>query len=530
MISLFLDTCSAKLIVGVYNGIDPIVLNIEENDNHLSERILPLIDNTLKQANKKISDINNIIVVNGPGSFTGIRIGVTVAKMLAWCGNIKISTVSELEVLASDPNQYTASLIDARRGYVYAGLYDKDGKNIIKDQHIKLTDFMIMLKKYKLRSYNFILVFILIVTSVFALAVVNSANSAYTMKQGAGMVVSFIIMFIVSFIDYNWILKYFWIWYGVVTVMLIGVLTVFGHGSHGATRWFKIGPIQLQPSEFLKLALILLVAKLVAANKERLNSIKFLALIACLTLFPILLVAMQPNLSTTILLCLIIIAMLYCAGVSYKIFGIAILIAVPVISAFLIYVVSVEHPILIEDYQRKRIVDFIEGNKSEEVDMTDAGTYQQAYAVQAIGSGQLYGKGLNNNDTSSLKNAGYIAEAQNDFIFAVIGEELGFTGSCITIFLLFLIVLECIIVAVRARNFEGRLICCGVAIYIGFQTFINIGVVSWILPNTGVPLPFFSCGITSLLTLFIAMGIVLNVSLQRNVERDDDMFADDFRG
>ena len=367
------------------------------------------------------------------------------------------------------------------------------------------------------------MVFILIVTSVFALAVVNSANSAYTVKQGAGIAISFIIMIIVSFIDYNWILKYYWIWYAIVTIMLIGVLTVFGHGSHGATRWFKIGPVQLQPSEFLKLALILLVAKLVAANKEKLNSIKFLLLIACLTLFPILLVALQPNLSTAILLTLIVFAMLYCSGVSYKIFGIAILVVVPVLSAFLIYVVSVEHPILIEDYQRKRIVDFIEG-KSEEVDMNDAGTYQQAYAVQAIGSGQLYGKGLNNNDTSSLKNAGYIAEAQNDFIFAVIGEELGFTGSCITIFLLFLIV------AVRARNFEGRLICCGVAIYIGFQTFINIGVVSWILPNTGVPLPFFSCGITSLLTLFIAMGIVLNVSLQRNVERDDDMFADDFRG
>lgn len=280
------------------------------------------------------------------------------------------------------------------------------------------------------------MVFILIVTSVFALAVVNSANSAYTVKQGAGIAISFIIMIIVSFIDYNWILKYYWIWYAIVTIMLIGVLTVFGHGSHGATRWFKIGPVQLQPSEFLKLALILLVAKLVAANKEKLNSIKFLLLIACLTLFPILLVALQPNLSTAILLTLIVIAMLYCSGVSYKIFGIAILVAIPVLSAFLIYVVSVEHPILIEDYQRKRIVDFIEG-KSEEVDMNDAGTYQQAYAVQAIGSGQLYGKGLNNNDTSSLKNAGYIAEAQNDFIFAVIGEELGFTGSCITIFYCF---------------------------------------------------------------------------------------------
>ena len=192
-----------------------------------------------------------------------------------------------------------------------------------------------MLKKYKLRSYNFILVFILIVTSVFALAVVNSANSAYTVKQGAGIAISFIIMIIVSFIDYNWILKYYWIWYAIVTIMLIGVLTVFGHGSHGATRWFKIGPVQLQPSEFLKLALILLVAKLVAANKEKLNSIKFLLLIACLTLFPILLVALQPNLSTAILLTLIVIAMLYCSGVSYKIFGIAILVAMVVLVCFL---------------------------------------------------------------------------------------------------------------------------------------------------------------------------------------------------
>ena len=222
--------------------------------------------------------------------------------------------------------------------------------------------------------------------------------------------------------------------------------------------------------------------------------------------------------------------MLYCAGVSYKIFGIAILIAVPVISAFLIYVVSVEHPILIEDYQRKRIVDFIEGNKSEEVDMTDAGTYQQAYAVQAIGSGQLYGKGLNNNDTSSLKNAGYIAEAQNDFIFAVIGEELGFVGCCAAILLLAWIVVECIIAAVKAKDFAGRLLCCGTAGYIAFQSALNIGVVTRLLPNTGLPLPFFSYGLTSLLTLYLSMGMVLNVSLQRNVERDDEIFADDFRG
>ena len=135
-----------------------------------------------------------------------------------------------------------------------------------------------------------------------------------------------------------------------------------------------------------------------------------------------------------------------------------------------------------------------------------------------------------NDDPSSLKNAHYIAEAQNDFIFAVIGEELGFVGGCITILLLSWIVIECIIVAVKAKDFAGRLICCGVSAYIGFQTFINIGVVTRLLPNTGLPLPFFSYGLTSLFSLFISMGVVLNVSLQRKVERDDDIFADDFKG
>ena len=129
-----------------------------------------------------------------------------------------------------------------------------------------------------------------------------------------------------------------------------------------------------------------------------------------------------------------------------------------------------------------------------------------------------------------MKNANYIAEAHTDFIFAVIGEELGFAGCMAVIILLSSIVIECIITAVRAKNFAGRLICCGVAAYIGFQTFINLGVVTQILPNTGLPLPFFSYGLTSLLVLMMSMGIVLNISLQRNVIKDDDIFAKDFKG
>ena len=174
-------------------------------------------------------------------------------------------------------------------------------------------------------------------------------------------------------------------------------------------------------------------------------------------------------------------------------------------------------------------MDFIYG--SDEADSSaSAGVYQQKLCCTGYRFRTVFRKGLNNDDPSSLKNAGYIAEAQNDFIFAVIGEELGFVGCIITILLLFTIVIECIITAVRAKDLEGRLLCCGVAAYIAFQTFINIGVVTKLLPNTGLPLPFFSCGITSLVNLFAAMGIVLNVNLQRNVDRDDDIFAKDFRG
>lgn len=388
-----------------------------------------------------------------------------------------------------------------------------------------------MFKKYKLRSYNYGLVILLLVTCVFALSVVNSANSSYTLKQGVGIFVAFILMAIVSFIDYNWVLKYYWLWYAIGILMLLAVI-VMGTSSHGATRWIKItSSIQIQPSEFLKLILILFLAKFIAINKNNFNSLKVLSLIAVLIGIPLLLVVIEPDLSTTLLLMIICLVIMFCAGLSYRIIGTALLIIVPVVAAFLIYVISVDNPIIIKDYQRDRIVSFIKGNDVDDIKETDAGSYQQAYAVQAIGSGQLSGKGLNNDDTSSLKNAGYIAEAQNDFIFAVIGEELGFVGCCATILLLFSLVISCIITAIKAKNFEGRLICCGIAAYIAFQTFMNIGVVTWILPNTGIPLPFFSCGVTSLFTCFVAMGFVLNIGLQRSVDKDDDdIFASDFKG
>lgn len=384
-----------------------------------------------------------------------------------------------------------------------------------------------MLKKYQLRSYNIRLVIALLITSGFGIIVINSANSTYTIRQCIGLAISLFLMAAVSFIDYNWILKYYWLIYIVNLAALLAVKQ-FGHESHGAKRWIKVPLIgQFQPSEFTKLLLILFTVKLLCMYKDKINDWRFLTILAILLAIPLAFILKQPNLSTTLLTFLILFTVIFCAGLSYKIIGIALLIIVPVVSGFMIYISNPDNKVFfIQDYQRTRIMAFLNSDANE----YDDSNYQQEYAERAIGSGQLSGKGLNNDDPSSLKNAHYIAEAQNDFIFAVIGEELGFVGGCITILLLSWIVIECIIVAVTAKDFAGRLICCGVSAYIGFQTFINIGVVTRLLPNTGLPLPFFSYGLTSLFSLFISMGVVLNVSLQRKVERDDDIFADDFKG
>ncbi|WP_031555920.1 FtsW/RodA/SpoVE family cell cycle protein [Lachnospira multipara] len=388
-------------------------------------------------------------------------------------------------------------------------------------------------KKYQLRSYNFRLVALLVITSIYSLLVVNSANSSYTTRQGIGMLLSFVVMIVVSFIDYNWIIKYYWLWYIISTILLLAVKVV-GVSAKGAKRWLGIGSFTIQPSEFTKLILILVLAKLIQMYKEKLNTYKFVGVLAATAGFQLLLVLSQPDLSTTLLTFLICVVVIYCAGLEYRIIGRILAIAIPLIILVLAYIILDENQVIVKKYQRNRIMTFINSNydvgDDEEDEVSEDDTYQQNYAVQAIGSGQLSGKGLNNDDSTSLKNAGYIAEAQNDFIFAVIGEELGFIGSVFTILLIFLIVTECLITAAKAQNLAGRLICCGIAAYIGFQTFFNIGVVTWILPNTGIPLPFFSAGITSLITLYTSMGIVLNVGLHTKVERDEDLFAPDFKG
>ena len=159
--------------------------------------------------------------------------------------------------------------------------------------------------------------------------------------------------------------------------------------------------------------------------------------------------------------------------------------------------------------QRNRILAFV---NPEEYSTTFA--YQQLNSVKAIASGQLEGKGYKNNEITSVKNGNFISEAETDFIFSVIGEEFGFKGSCLVIGLLFVISLECISGARKAKDVAGMIIGAGMGGLVAVQGFFNIGVATFILPNTGLPLPFVSYGLTSLMSLYIGMGFVLNVRLQ----------------
>ncbi len=362
-------------------------------------------------------------------------------------------------------------------------------------------------KQYKVKYFDFRLVFFTVVLSIIGILLIGSAKASVQNKQIVGLIMGLVIMVIVSFIDYNQLLKYSWVFYGLNFIMLIGV-RIFGDDAGGATRWLEIGGFRFQPTELSKIILILFFAALFLKMKEQINTTKGLLTTIVLLLVPVAMVLIQPDLSSSIVIVVIFAALIFVAGLNYKIVLGFLGVFIPVICIGLALIVSGKLPIP-EDhqYQVNRILAWLNPDDYPQLAL------QTTNSIMAIGSGQLFGKGLNNDSIDSVKNGNYILEPQTDCIFAVAGEELGFVGCTIIIILLFLIVFECIILAKKAKDMGGRLICVGVGCWIGFQAFVNIGVTTGLLPNTGVTLPFVSYGLTSLISLFIALGIVLNVGM-----------------
>ena len=366
-----------------------------------------------------------------------------------------------------------------------------------------------MFKKYRLRDFDFRLVILVLMASCISMLAVNSANEEYVSRQLMGIGMGMAAMFIIAFMDYTWVLKFNWVMYvGIVGLLAITAYTSIGDSGGGAQRWIEIGSLRFQPSELAKLVLILFFAQFIMKNKKTINKITTLVLCGLLFAVSAYLILDQPDLSTTIVITVIFCVLLFVGGISWRYILTAVAIVVPVACLFVFLAIQPDNTFL-ENYQEERILSFIYPEE-----YADSTAYQQLNSVVAIASGQLEGKGYKNNEVTSVKNGRYILEPHTDFIFAVIGEEFGFKGSIFLIAVLFSIVLECLYVAYKAKDTAGRLIAAGVAAWIGFQTFFNLGVATFILPNTGLPLPFISYGLTSVLCLYMGIGFVLNVKLQ----------------
>lgn len=369
-----------------------------------------------------------------------------------------------------------------------------------------------MFRLYHLKNFNFRLVICLVALSGLGVLLVGSAKESLQTRQLIGVILGLAVMLTVSLIDFSWLLNFYWIMYGFNLLMLLFVIvSPWAKTTGGATRWINIFGFQFQPSELSKILLILFFAKYLMVHENELNKLKTIGKSLILISIPLALVYSQPDMKNTLTIAALFCILMYVAGLSYKIIGGVLLIGIPLAVIYLVLVTQTNLPI-INDYQRNRIMTFF---YSEDETYSDSRT-QQNNSIMAIGSGQLTGKGLNTTSVSA-NNGNFISEIQTDFIYAVAGEELGFIGSAAIILLELFISLECIFNGRKAKDLSGTLICCGMGALIMIQSFINICVATGLFPNTGTPLPFVSYGLTSLVSLYIGIGCVLNVGLQSRI-------------
>ncbi len=363
-----------------------------------------------------------------------------------------------------------------------------------------------MLTRRLLRNLDLVVIVVTATIILISLVIIGSATHVnspsderywFVQRQGIFAIFNLFIVFIMLHFDYkslgkvaNWL-------YGINLVMLLAVMFV-GQSALGAQRWIQIGPINLQPSEFSKLIMIIALANLLDKRTGKLNSLKDIIPIFIYVGIPFLLVLKQPDLGTSLVFLAILFGMIFVAGISTKhlamIFGAA--------AAFM--------PIFwhfLKDYQKKRLTVFIDPN----VDPLGSG-YHIIQSKIAIGSGMLFGKGLFGGTQSQLN---FLPENHTDFIFAVIGEELGFIGAVTILLLYFVLLYRGIKIAGLARDNFGTLLATGITSMLTFHVLVNVGMTAGIMPVTGIPLPLMSYGVSSLTTNMVAIGILLNIYMRR---------------
>ena len=280
-------------------------------------------------------------------------------------------------------------------------------------------------------------------------------------------------------------------------IMLVAVMVV-GQSALGAQRWIQLGPISLQPSEFSKLIMIVSLAGMLEERVGKLNNLHDLLPVAAYVGVPFLLVMKQPDLGTSLVFMAIFFGMIFVCGVNLRllggIFGVG-LACMPILWHFL------------KDYQKMRIMVFMDPN----VDPLGSG-YHIIQSKIAIGSGMLFGKGLFGGTQSQLN---FLPENHTDFIFAVVGEELGFIGAAFLLLLYLVVLWRGIKIARDASDMFGRLLAVGITSMLAFHVLVNVGMTTGIMPVTGIPLPFMSYGVSSLTTNILSIAILLNIHMRK---------------
>lgn len=333
-------------------------------------------------------------------------------------------------------------------------------------------------------------------------------GTSYAVNQIIMAGVGIAALFFFSFFDYRNFA------YPLVAILMYGgclllliLVPMIGVTKNGATRWLAIGSFfSFQPSEVMKFAIVVLFSYLICQNYNKMDTFKTGILpFGVLLSFVVILLMAQPHLSCTLLICMVAVVLLFVGGIRWKHMGILFLMGVVGIAAILLYKISSEG----FTYFGTRIQSWLDPFSDEK-----GGTWQTMQSLIAIGSGGLFGLGLGGSRQKFM----YLPETQNDFVFSIVCEELGFIGAVTVILLFLLLVIRGIYIASKAKDKFGMLITIGITVQIGLQAFLNIAVVSNVIPNTGISLPFFSYGGTALIMQLAEMGIVLNVSRQASME------------
>jgi rod shape determining protein RodA len=381
-------------------------------------------------------------------------------------------------------------------------------------------------RRNKKTRFDFILPALVILLSAFGLLIIYSATRYsmpnnvtdpmfYLKKQGFFLIAAFVVFIIIQFINYRFITKLWWALLILIIALLVGVL-LFGYEVHGSKSWIDLKFTSIQPSEFSKVLMVLVNAAVLSKwPREKTNSVGFkkVALSLMVAVLCMVLVMLEPDYGTALIFFLTFMGMLFLSGANlFYFFGILIVTVGGFFTAIKIG--------LIKQYQLDRILVFMK----PDIGKQGIG-YNLFQSKLAIGSGGIWGKGL---FLGKQTNLSYVPEHHTDFIFSVIGEELGFFGAVAVIIFIALIIWRCFYIAANARNSLGTLIASGVGFIILSQSVINIGMTIGIMPVIGIPLPFLSSGGSNLLAIFIGIAFVENVYFKRELRKDYEIAYDEF--